>query len=128
MDHAVTQGDAVPRRAGEPYRSIFLRWWFPHTVMLAMSAGILGLAAAMHTTEAWVYLFGYKIPILCGFRQLTGYPCPGCGMTRSFVFLAHGHVLEAFKLNPMGPFLFLFFLVQPPYRLVRLVQGARRHA
>lgn len=39
----------------------------------------------------------------CILRLLTGLPCPGCGMTRSWVHLAHGDVLTAFEYNLFGP-------------------------
>lgn len=39
----------------------------------------------------------------CILRILTGMPCPGCGMTRSWVHLAHGDVATAFELNLFGP-------------------------
>jgi len=42
-------------------------------------------------------------PIVCPFRLLTGLPCPGCGLTRSWVFLAHGRVTDALSANPFGP-------------------------
>lgn len=47
-----------------------------------------------------------NIPTLCVFHLLTGRPCPGCGMTRSFVCLAHGHIREAFLYHPFGPILY----------------------
>lgn len=45
--------------------------------------------------------------ILCPFRALTGYPCPGCGMTRAFSALAHGEPLRAILYNPLSPVLFV---------------------
>lgn len=41
-------------------------------------------------------------PVLCPFRRLTGLPCPGCGLTRSWVYAAHGWWREAFLAHPFG--------------------------
>lgn len=41
-------------------------------------------------------------PVLCPFRLATGLPCPGCGLTRSWVHLMHGQVGEAMAANPFG--------------------------
>jgi Protein of unknown function (DUF2752) len=45
--------------------------------------------------------------ILCPFRALTGYPCPGCGMTRAFSAIGHGELWRAVRYNPFSPLLFL---------------------
>ena len=37
---------------------------------------------------------------LCGFRHVTGLPCPLCGGTRACAALANGNFLEALQLNP----------------------------
>ena len=37
---------------------------------------------------------------LCGFRHLTGLPCPLCGGTRACAALADGNFLAAWQLNP----------------------------
>ena len=37
----------------------------------------------------------------CMFRTLTGLACPGCGSTRALHQLLHGHVGNAFTLNPL---------------------------
>lgn len=37
---------------------------------------------------------------ICLFKNITGIPCPGCGMTRAFLFLGHGKIHEATMLNP----------------------------
>ena len=47
------------------------------------------------------------MPSVCVFYELTGLPCPACGMTRSFVCFAHGHVADALHWNLLGPPLWL---------------------
>ncbi len=37
---------------------------------------------------------------ICLFKNIFGIPCPGCGMTRAFLFLGHGEIHDAFTLNP----------------------------
>lgn len=39
----------------------------------------------------------------CLLRLMTGLPCPGCGLTRSWVHVAHGDLLTAFEYNLFGP-------------------------
>lgn len=41
-------------------------------------------------------------PIICPFRLVTGLPCPGCGLTRSWVYGMHGSVRESVMANPFG--------------------------
>jgi hypothetical protein len=41
-------------------------------------------------------------PVICPFRLATGLPCPGCGLTRSWVYIAHGDFSEALRANPFG--------------------------
>lgn len=38
----------------------------------------------------------------CGMYERTGYPCPTCGMTTAFVYMAHGHVIKSFITQPAG--------------------------
>ena len=38
----------------------------------------------------------------CIFRQLTGLPCPSCGMTTSVAFMARLEVGRAFLIHPFG--------------------------
>lgn len=38
----------------------------------------------------------------CPLHELTGLYCPGCGTTRALYQLAHGHLLAAFRLNPLA--------------------------
>lgn len=43
----------------------------------------------------------------CLVHQLTGLPCPTCGLTRSFAAMAGGDVARALKFHPLGPALFV---------------------
>jgi hypothetical protein len=47
----------------------------------------------------------------CPFHQLTGIPCPGCGGTRAALEIIDGHFENAFHINPLAPFVILFFLI-----------------
>ena len=51
------------------------------------------------------------LPSVCLFYNLTGLPCPGCGLTRSFVCLGHGRFWEALHWHPLGPVIYLLFFV-----------------
>src|SRR5262245_33544514 len=44
---------------------------------------------------------------ICAFKNLTGLPCPGCGLTHSFCALAKGDIGGAFLFNALGPPLFV---------------------
>lgn len=46
---------------------------------------------------------------ICGFKNLTGIPCPGCGLTHSFCAMGKGRIIDAFGYNLLGPPLFLVF-------------------
>ena len=42
------------------------------------------------------------LPSVCPFYALTGLPCPGCGLTRAFVCLGHGHFVNSLHWHPLG--------------------------
>lgn len=47
----------------------------------------------------------------CQFALRTGLPCPSCGMTTSFAWLARGNLLAAFYVQPMGALLGLLTIL-----------------
>ena len=64
-----------------------------------------------------VLLYGYSIlykktgwGVPCMIHELTGYNCPGCGLTRMIFALLHFHFKEAFGYNQFM-FIFLPFLL-----------------
>ena len=65
-----------------------------------------------------------KLP--CIFHQLTGYPCPSCGMTRSFILMSHLNFSEAAKINPLGSILFVFTLIFVFYAFIVILFHAPR--
>jgi hypothetical protein len=48
---------------------------------------------------------------LCPFKLLTGLPCPGCGITKSLVFIYKGDLEKSFYYHLFGPFVFLFCII-----------------
>jgi Protein of unknown function (DUF2752) len=51
----------------------------------------------------------------CPFRFITGFLCPGCGVTRALHHILHGHFETAFMLNPL-------FLIAVPFILFALIR------
>lgn len=47
----------------------------------------------------------------CPFKMLTGFPCPGCGMTKSLVFLYEGDIWGSLYYHLFGPFIFICCVV-----------------
>jgi hypothetical protein len=50
-------------------------------------------------------------PVICPFRRLTGLPCPGCGLTRSWTYLTHGWWQDSLQAHAFGPLLALVVVV-----------------
>jgi len=48
---------------------------------------------------------------LCPFKMLTGFPCPGCGITKSLIFLYEGNFSKSIYYHLFGPFTFLFCVI-----------------
>jgi hypothetical protein len=88
-------------------------------------AAIFGAFVLDLSPEGAVYLalhnLGWKfnLPETCMSRRIFGISCPGCGLTRSFVAMAHGEFDLAIKANLMGPVLFVLCWLQIPYRILR---------
>ena len=54
----------------------------------------------------------------CPLHEFTGLYCPGCGSTRALYQLAHGHLLAAFRFNPLA-------VVALPVLAIWLTRGER---
>lgn len=69
-----------------------------------------GILAAIGAVSILIGLFTDRS--ICLFYNTTGVPCPGCGMTRSFLHLFKGHIGKAFHFHPLFPLVvFIPFLM-----------------
>ncbi|BAL81886.1 hypothetical membrane protein [Selenomonas ruminantium subsp. lactilytica TAM6421] len=86
-------------------------------------AGLAALGFAYLLLIGWL---GRGIP--CIFRLLTGYKCPGCGVTHLVLALLKGDIQGAWQANPaillVLP-LFIFWWCYDAYRWVK--DGKRAH-
>ena len=57
------------------------------------------------------------LPEACISQRVLGMPCPGCGLSRSFVALSAGDVTSACRFHPLGPLVYLLCWLQIPYRI-----------
>jgi len=88
----------------------------PKTALLAGGVGLALLAMARFFPWS-------KVPSFCGFRNFTGHPCPGCGMTRSWIYIIHGRVLDGMTINPFGSLLFVWLVLSLLYLALRSFAG-----
>ena len=79
----------------------------------------IGLLAAALLPRAWIEAG----PSFCPFRLWSGLPCPGCGLTRSVVALAHGDLAASLYFHPLGVAIVAGLLV---VAAAELVLAARR--
>ena len=79
---------------------------------------LLGLAYAL-----FIQCTGLGIP--CVFRLVTGYRCPGCGMTHAAMALIHGQPKIAFRENPLSVSVVPLLLLYGAYRAEVYIRTAR---
>jgi len=97
QDRNNTQGRAAPDDVDRT-----VRFW------VRVRGAIVGTGCVLLILAA-VFRLPSRVPMPpCSFQVNTGYPCPGCGMTRSMMAVAHGDVVEAFRCHPFGVALFAF--------------------
>jgi len=101
-----------------------------HVVLLVLSAGVLLWALLLKTDGSAVFVpfWNQPLPETCFLRRFTGLACPGCGLTRCFIAIAHGDLPAAWSFNPAGLWLFVIIAAQLPlrsYQLWRINHGRR---
>ena len=67
---------------------------------IAMTVCASGVVGALFVLFALDPADGGPFPP-CPWRALTGLLCPGCGALRATHALLHGHIAEAWRLNPL---------------------------
>ena len=97
-------------------------------ILASVLGGMLAMAFVMAPSAGGggVSLDGSaRLEGLCWLHRLLGVDCPFCGMSRSFVALAHGHLGAALSFHPAGPLLFVAMLLAVAAILVAALRGAR---
>lgn len=61
-----------------------------------------------------------RLPETCTLHARLGIDCPGCGLTRCFISLAHGDVPTAWTLSPVSLLVFAYTAWQIPLSLAHL--------
>ena len=79
---------------------------------------LLGLAYAL-----FIQCTGIGIP--CLFRLVTGYRCPGCGMTHAPMALLHGQPRTAWRENPLSLTVVPLLVFYGTYRAEVYIRTAR---
>lgn len=97
-----------------------------HWTVLALAVCVIILSLSLEVTDRQrVFLSGFEglpVPQLCSSRAWLGINCPGCGLTRSFIHLAHGRFAESLATHRVGWVLALVIVLQIPYRIISLRQ------
>ena len=69
------------------------------------------LAGAVLAASALVPAGNFPDLLPCPFKLLTGWPCPGCGLTHAFCDISHGNLARAWVDNPFGILFYALALV-----------------
>jgi len=85
---------------------------------------LLLLAPAVVLVTAMLLPTGWESPVpLCLVKGLTGLDCPGCGMTRAFLFIGHGRLADATALHPASIPAFLIVTGMALAGIVRIIRN-----
>lgn len=104
----------------------FARRWH-RQILLACTAVLAASAVLQVSADDRVVVPGlsrHPFPATCLSQRMFGVDCPGCGLTRSFVHLAHRRWHAAWSAHRLGWLAFLAVAIQVPYRLL-LIRRAR---
>jgi len=88
---------------------------------LLAAAGVIAMAGGSATVWAFDPTQTHLFPV-CPLLALTGFACPGCGLTRGFHALFHGDIVTALDFNGLIPIWTVIF----GYLFVSLVLTATR--
>lgn len=78
------------------------------------------------TGYAWIgfHLFvnnGEQVSLGCLVKNVSGIPCPSCGVTRSLLLLFSGSFMESLLMNPLGVVAAVALVILPLWLLTDLL-------
>ncbi|MGO9115724.1 MAG: DUF2752 domain-containing protein [Thermoguttaceae bacterium] len=114
------RSDNDPRRSPAEAQLVARHWQ-----ILAFACGALVLSLLLEVRcddhAAFVFLPDWPIPSSCPSQTIFHVDCPGCGLTRSLIYLAHGDWQRSLAKHRLGWLFALVLVLQIPYRLVALL-------
>jgi hypothetical protein len=97
--------------------------------MLVMASAVVLLALLLEVLPdgkvAFFFLPDFPAPGTCPSHEWFGINCPGCGLTRSIILLAHGDWTASWQMHRVGWLLALAIVLQFPYRIASLRRGGK---
>ena len=115
--------DVVELEIAEPVEAIEKTDAALHWSILLAATVVLILAAVLQVRgpeTVVIPVVDVPLPGTCTYKKFVGMECPGCGLTRCFISLAHGQPLAAWYFNPAGILFFAIVAGQIPFRGVQI--------
>lgn len=110
---------------GRPWRPLVptsTPWWLVPALLCALGTAVLAVSLAHAPAEGEaITLLGRPAGGPCVFKEATGWPCPQCGMTRSWIHAARLHPATAFAYSPSGTLLWMGLVGAGGVGAIRLV-------
>jgi len=102
------------------------RWIRLAFLWVAAVCGLFAIAALLtpttQTSRLTIAGTSFQLPELCQFKYIFGRDCPGCGMTRSFVYVARFRWADAWAVQPIGTLLAVFLAATAVHRCYQLAR------
>lgn len=122
---ALTLGRSGTALRGEPFGQdlVGAGTWFSQAVWAGMLLSVLAVLSTAAALEPAAEGLGTHTQLglpPCGVWLLTGYPCPGCGLTTAFAHMVRLEVVGAFAANPFGVVLFVSMVALFPVGVIGL--------
>lgn len=95
--------------------------WVVAPAFILLASCVLQVGERRKVVVPWLNV---ALPETCALYSRFGIDCPGCGLTRSFIHIAHADPLAAWRLHPLSWLLFAFVAAQIPLALAH-VRGSR---
>ena len=113
-------GNNLPTAIEQPQVDTEILWM--HGLFFAMALAVIGGSFLLRSEgQESVFFPGAKqaMPELCAAKRIFEIPCPGCGLTRSFISISDGQFSRAWSLNPVSFLLYPFIFVQIPWQAMQ---------
>lgn len=111
------EGDTSDQRARRR------RHWEMLVVAVLVVVGAFVLRVRPDQRAEVRFLPDLPLPETCMSRSLFGVSCPGCGLTRSVVYLARGDLEKSWSMHRLGWLMAAAVIAQFPYRIYCLTAG-----